>query len=144
MSVDMYDDGIQQITSVDVSEPVIAQMRERHKDKEGMAWLAMDARELKFEDGSFDVVLEKGLFDALFAGTASKAPPVLAEATRVLRSGGMLVSVSFSKTRIRDLFMSPDNEPTGLTCEIASELQYTSRDASKKTPIFLYICTTGG
>eukprot|EP00971_Amphidinium_carterae_P221435 4395945-Amphidinium_carterae.1 len=45
----------------------------------GMQWLAMDARALKFDDGSFDVVFEKGRAMLGARSTASKAPPVLAE-----------------------------------------------------------------
>merc|ERR1712217_424691 len=64
-----------------------------------MTWHAMDAAALNFNKGSFDVVLEKGLFDALYAGTGTQVGPVLTEAVRVLRSGGQFLTVTFGEDR---------------------------------------------
>merc|ERR1719414_2730223 len=69
-----------------------------------MTWLKMDAGALEFPDGKFDAVLEKGLFDALFAGTGRQAQGVLAEVERVLRPGGRFLSVSFAADRMQRLF----------------------------------------
>ena len=48
----------------------------------------MDASALALDDAGFDAVIEKGLFDALFAGTGALTEKVLAEAQRVLRHRG--------------------------------------------------------
>jgi ubiquinone/menaquinone biosynthesis C-methylase UbiE len=35
-------------------------MKERHVSREKMQWLEMDILDLKFEDESFDLVIDKG------------------------------------------------------------------------------------
>lgn len=41
-------------------------MKARHAEKRpDMQWLEMDIRDLKFNEGDFDVVLDKGTMDAM-------------------------------------------------------------------------------
>ena len=63
----------------------------------------MDCRELAFDDGSFDVVLDKALFDVVLCGAAnlSSVSLMTAEAYRVLRPGGSYVVVSHAPPRTR-------------------------------------------
>ncbi|XP_062311898.1 LOW QUALITY PROTEIN: EEF1A lysine methyltransferase 4-like, partial [Osmerus eperlanus] len=65
MSVDMHRAGYHSICNIDYSSVAIDTMSTRHADCPGMSWLHMDARQLSFPDGSFDVVLEKGTLDAM-------------------------------------------------------------------------------
>ena len=65
MSVDMHTAGYHSICNIDYSSVCIHTMSTRHADCAGMSWLHMDARQLSFPDGSFDVVLEKGTLDAM-------------------------------------------------------------------------------
>jgi 2-polyprenyl-3-methyl-5-hydroxy-6-metoxy-1,4-benzoquinol methylase len=65
LSEEMYADGYSSIDNVDFSETVIKQMRERTVGQTGLRWHVMDISELKFEDETFDVVLDKGTMDAL-------------------------------------------------------------------------------
>mmetsp|Transcript_21774 Transcript_21774/g.68750 ORF Transcript_21774/g.68750 Transcript_21774/m.68750 type:complete len:316 (-) Transcript_21774:133-1080(-) len=156
MSALMHREGFRSIVNVDISEPVIRHMQERYGGLEGMSWRAMSAAALDFGDGSFDVAIEKGLFDALFAGTGSQAQPVLAEARRVLRPRGRLLSVSFAEDRIRRLFAPPEEadaapEPEGATepapwsCEVAGSLSYKKDQPSNATKgdggsFYVYSC----
>jgi ubiquinone/menaquinone biosynthesis C-methylase UbiE len=39
-------------------------MKERHTSRERMQWLEMDILDLQFEDESFDLVIDKGMFTA--------------------------------------------------------------------------------
>lgn len=84
----MYDAGYQNIVNIDVgcgssiaqkgrsnsshqySSVVIEQMKRRHGHlKPGMEWHEMDIRDLKFDDASFDVAIDKGLmFDSKGSG----------------------------------------------------------------------------
>lgn len=56
------------MTSVDYSSVVVAVMQARYAHVPTLRWETMDVRALDFPSGSFDVVLEKGMLDALLAG----------------------------------------------------------------------------
>ena len=78
----MYDDGYQNIVNIDVSKEmimclkmyqklifcqyssvVVEQMKQRHGEtRSSMEWHEMDIRDLKFDDNSFDVAIDKGQF----------------------------------------------------------------------------------
>ncbi|KAG1465212.1 hypothetical protein G6F46_002700 [Rhizopus delemar] len=62
---DMYADGYKNITNIDYSKTVIENMKLRCSDKPEMTWLEMDIRDLKFDNESFDAVIDKGTMDAL-------------------------------------------------------------------------------
>lgn len=61
----MYLAGYTTITNVDYSSVCMESMAQRHTDCTGMSWVCMDARRLAFPDSSFDVVMEKGMLDAM-------------------------------------------------------------------------------
>ena len=56
----MYNDGFKLITNMDYSSIVIDSMRDRCKLFDEMLWLTMDINDLKFENNTFDCVIEKG------------------------------------------------------------------------------------
>lgn len=125
MSALMYKEGYQDIVNLDISEAVIEQMRRRYAHLDRMTWVAMDAAAMTTADHSFDLVVDKGMFDALFTGTGAKVKPVLAEVRRVLRPGGRLVSMSFKGGRIEDGadgFLHEPDPATGLawSCRIVA------------------------
>jgi len=78
----MYDAGWLDIVNIDVSfskvappglklrqqysKRVIEDMKERHISREKMQWLEMDILDLQFEDGSFDLVIDKGKHDYIY------------------------------------------------------------------------------
>lgn len=152
VSAHMYREGYTNIMNIDVSEAAITQMQQLWGHLEGMQWKAMNAGALDFPDDSFDVVLEKGMFDALYAGTGSQALPVMAEARRVLRKSGSLFSISFGEDRIERLY-APSSEEDGVApemkCTTPAKLQFKQRKKKNATeeqetalgkPIFLYSC----
>ncbi|CAM9680065.1 unnamed protein product [Sphacelaria rigidula] len=78
-----------------VDEEVLEKFRDRYP---GCEFRFSDARRTDFDDGSFDLIIDKGLFDSVTAGTegrAQTARTLLGEAARVLSTGGryMLFSV---------------------------------------------------
>ena len=90
-----------------------------------LSYKCMDATRLEgqeFADGSYDLVLEKGTLDALLTdetelesetstsqNTSSMAMAMLSEAARVVRDGGVIVSVSHTPTR-RPLLLAQLNK----------------------------------
>lgn len=66
LSQDMYDDGYRNIVNLDYSRICIEKMSDLHSTaRPEMTWLEGDVRELPFEDGSFDIALDKGTMDAM-------------------------------------------------------------------------------
>merc|ERR1712224_841364 len=64
---EMYDAGYHVQTCVDVSPSVVASMESRNRARPQMRWLACDCTDLQgvLEDETFDVVVDKGTFDAI-------------------------------------------------------------------------------
>lgn len=57
----MYDRGWRNIVNIDYSPALIAQMKAKHSvSRPNMEWHEMDIRKLAFQDGTFDVALDKG------------------------------------------------------------------------------------
>ncbi|KAG2186614.1 hypothetical protein INT44_002838 [Umbelopsis vinacea] len=115
---DMYDDGYKNITNIDYSATVIKQMAERCVDRPEMKWLEMDIRDLKFEDQSFDIVIDKGTMDALMCdrGDVWDPSPELIqevkaevdEVTRVLKVGGKFIYITFGQPHFRKRHLERD------------------------------------
>ena len=72
-------------------------MQQRNGHLPGMEWLAMDATDMsRFEDGSFDIVIDKATADAVICMEKGEqqVETMLKEACRVLRPKGVFVLVS--------------------------------------------------
>lgn len=66
LSAGLYDAGFTSITNIDFSDIVIEKMKLLHGDvRPLMEWIFMDMTDLKFEERSFDVVIDKASMDAL-------------------------------------------------------------------------------
>jgi SAM-dependent methyltransferase len=92
-------------THIDVSEVVIARMKALYRDVAGQCgeWIAMDATQMRFDDASFDIVLEKGTLDALDCTPEEQkvCHAIVRECSRVLRPGGVLLVVTHGDPRRR-------------------------------------------
>lgn len=95
MAEELHLDGWPSVVSVDISQAVIDQMSRRFAGREGLEFRRMDATSLLFESARFDVVLEKGTLDAMYTGGAAAVGASVAEVFRVLRPGGVFVSMTF-------------------------------------------------
>jgi ubiquinone/menaquinone biosynthesis C-methylase UbiE len=96
MSFDMSETTFRNVTSIDLSPTVIAQMRQRYPT---LAWEVMDCSKLQFPDESFDLVFDKGTTDSLLCGPAplETVQLTLLEVERILTRGGLFVIISFAK-----------------------------------------------
>lgn len=103
--------GFSCVVATDVSPSVVRTMAARHRGVPSVQWVVADALALPFGDGSFDLVVEKGVLDCFAAGAPSpwRVPPGVAslfgaacdEAHRVLATGGAFLSISFSPPHFR-------------------------------------------
>eukprot|EP01112_Ceratiomyxa_fruticulosa_P024156 TRINITY_DN966_c0_g1_i2.p1 TRINITY_DN966_c0_g1~~TRINITY_DN966_c0_g1_i2.p1 ORF type:complete len:216 (+),score=34.40 TRINITY_DN966_c0_g1_i2:347-994(+) len=108
LSEDMYSDGYKNITNMDISHVVIFSMQEKCKDFPGMSWKVMDVTAMnEFPGGSFDAVVDKGTLDALLCGEGSSANSerMCLEVSRVLKSGGRFVCVTYGEPSTRLHFL---------------------------------------
>jgi ubiquinone/menaquinone biosynthesis C-methylase UbiE len=107
LSDELYDEGVKNITNIDFSPVVIKQMNERSKDKSEMTFVEMDCRDLKFADGSFDVVVDKGTIDSILCGEGSiyNVAATLKQISRVLTPGGVLLYISHGSPNVRLQFI---------------------------------------
>ena len=72
LAEEMYEDGYQHLTNIDISFTVIKQMQELYKEKiPNLAFKQMDVRSLQYDDGTFDAVIDKGTFDSILCGDGS-------------------------------------------------------------------------
>ncbi|OLP81606.1 Methyltransferase-like protein 13 [Symbiodinium microadriaticum] len=60
LAEEMYDDGFENITALDISEVAIESMRQRNfEERPNIDWVVGDAFDLQLEDESFDLVIDK-------------------------------------------------------------------------------------
>ncbi|KAI0333851.1 S-adenosyl-L-methionine-dependent methyltransferase [Cubamyces sp. BRFM 1775] len=125
LSQDMYDDGYKNIVNTDYSGILIEKMRHKHAEsRPEMEWHEMDIRDLKFEDGTFDVAIDKGTMDAMMTAKADVWDPPeevvqncnreVDEVLRVLRKGGIFIYLTFGQPHFRRRYL----DRPGTTLEI--------------------------
>ncbi|XP_039591811.1 eEF1A lysine and N-terminal methyltransferase isoform X1 [Polypterus senegalus] len=105
LSEQLYDAGCAHLTNIDISETAIGRMKERNATKRpDMHFVLMDVLDLHFEDGSFQVALDKGTLDALASDqrveTMERVERMFGQLARVLRVGGRYVCVSLAQEHV--------------------------------------------
>ncbi|KAJ7978402.1 methyltransferase-like protein 13 [Quillaja saponaria] len=118
---ELYKDGINDITCIDLSAVAVEKMQKRllSKGLKEIKVLEADMLELPFDNESFDAVIEKGTMDVLFVDsgdpwnprpeTVDKVMAMLKGVHRVLKSDGIFISITFGQPHFRrPLFDSPE------------------------------------
>jgi ubiquinone/menaquinone biosynthesis C-methylase UbiE len=104
LSEQMYNKNIRNISNVDFSEVVINAMKEEYStNMPEMQWQKMDLRDLEFEEGTFDVVVDKATLDSILCGdgSSSSCDRYMTEVSRVLKPGGVFIVVTYGPPEYR-------------------------------------------
>ncbi|PPQ72317.1 hypothetical protein CVT26_007274 [Gymnopilus dilepis] len=125
LSEDMWEDGYRNIINIDYSSVLIEQMKKRHSaPRPEMEWHEMDVRNLSFEDGTFDVAIDKGTMDAMMTAKGDVWDPPqqvvddcnkeVEETLRVLKDKGLFIYLTFGQPHFRRRYLQRE----GTTLEI--------------------------
>ncbi|KAJ3872636.1 S-adenosyl-L-methionine-dependent methyltransferase [Lentinula edodes] len=118
LSEDMYDDGYHNIVNTDYSSIIIEKMKQRHGDaRPQMEWHEMDVRDLKFDDSSFDIAIDKGTMDAMMTAKGDIWNPPeqvvedctkeVSEVIRTLRKEmGVFIYLTFGQPHFRKRYLT--------------------------------------
>lgn len=104
LSEELYDEGYEKITNIDISQVVVDAMQEKYKDRQpNMTYQQMDCRSMDFPNDRFDVVLDKGTLDSVLCGEGStrNVHTTLSEVARVLGPNGVFVCISHGEPSYR-------------------------------------------
>ena len=136
----MYCDGYKNIKNIDISHNVIKIMAERNKDKEGMTYEVMDVRDLKYEDNSFDLAVDKSTIDALLCGEDAfiNVAKMIKEVQRVLKVGGYYMIVSYGTPEYRMLHLNRKFEKFKIQI-LKIEKDFVEEDGYDKHH-YIYLC----
>ncbi|CAE7439450.1 EEF1AKNMT, partial [Symbiodinium sp. CCMP2456] len=94
LSERMYRAGYQNITNIDISSSLLQRLESRlGPSLPGMSWKWMNVSAMSADSSSFDVVMEKGTYDSL-QENPGLLQAAFAETFRVLRGGGLLISIT--------------------------------------------------
>merc|ERR1719162_1689357 len=116
LSHDIYD-LCDNIKNVDICDEVVEKMKELHSSvhQQNMRWQKMDVTK-KFEElnvlaGEFDLIIDKGCFDAILCGqhAADCSKPALQNISKMLKSGGVYINISHAAAEFRLAYLDdPD------------------------------------
>ncbi|CAL1541569.1 unnamed protein product [Lymnaea stagnalis] len=110
LSENMYDNGLQNLVNIDISEVVIRQMTERHKLKRpNMTFEKVDVTQMSYPDGHFHAVLDKGTLDALLvseeADVVGNVHMMFSQISRCLRFGGRYIVISLLQDHVQRILL---------------------------------------
>jgi ubiquinone/menaquinone biosynthesis C-methylase UbiE len=128
-----------EVVNIDISPVAIAEMKARFGSIPSIQWLVMDCLDLKFPDGAFDVVLDKGTLDALFCGETAggRIAKTLKEVHRVLRPGGSFIDITYGRPSAR----LPVFRGVGLDWQLLDPIQV--QNPSRAASHWIYVFRKG-
>jgi SAM-dependent methyltransferase len=127
------------VTALDRSGPQLDEGRRRAGDAEWPRWVEADFRELPFDEGSFDAVLN--LFSSIGYRGEEGDRQMFAELLRVLRPGAALILETMHRDRLMTIFQSHTWEPLGDDSLVAEARRFDAAAGEIETD---HILVTGG
>ncbi|KAL8042298.1 hypothetical protein ABFX02_09G042000 [Erythranthe guttata] len=109
LSEHLYDAGFTDITNVDFSKVVIADMLRRNvRERPTMKWRVMDMARIEFGDKTLDAIVDKGGLDALMVPDPGYelGRLYLSEVKRLLKDGGKYICLTLAESRVSALLFS--------------------------------------
>lgn len=146
LSADLYDVGICNSISIDISASVINQMKERYgKDRLKMSFEVMDVFKLTFEEGSFSVVIDKGTLDALLTDTSQEVndriDAMFSQIDKVLRNGGRYLCFSLLQEHVLNKLLEWFTDKGWLIRFHRCEQAEAKREDSLAFPVYAVVIT---
>lgn len=135
------------VTSIDISDVVIRQMQNLHKDsRPNLKYIKMDVFEMAFPIESFNVILDKGTLDAIMPNdsveTQEKIKQYFIEVERVLKVGGRYICISLLQKHILKSILNyfPSNSWMfrAIRC---FDVEKKADGSDSSLPVFMIICT---
>ncbi|GFY49836.1 eEF1A lysine and N-terminal methyltransferase [Trichonephila inaurata madagascariensis] len=146
LSADLYDVGICNSISVDISASVINQMKERYgRDRPKMSFEVMDVFKLPFEEGSFSVVIDKGTLDALLTDTSQEVndriDTMFSQIDKVLHNGGRYLCFSLLQEHVLNKLLEWFTDKGWLIRFHRCEQAEAKREDSLAFPVYAVVIT---
>jgi len=145
LSLHLYLDGFTNITSVDNSEVVIANMNKIHKKKyPGLIYEVKDIMNTKYPNEKFSAVIDKGTLDALMPDgdveSLKRALEMFDEIKRILKFGGRYICISLLQYHIAKFIFSYFNE-NGWIIRVCQCTEVEDSADFNGQPVFMVVCT---
>mmetsp|Transcript_58338 Transcript_58338/g.162584 ORF Transcript_58338/g.162584 Transcript_58338/m.162584 type:complete len:212 (+) Transcript_58338:89-724(+) len=149
LSEEMYEEGYQNITNIDISNIVVKAMQEKYRDRAGMTFMQMDGRAMELPDGKFNVVVDKATLDSILCGEGSthNAQKLLQEVSRVLQPNGVYIAVSHGQPSYRLTYLQrPEFEWNVKIYTVQKPMMGMAASLSteeKDNVHYVYVCVKG-
>ena len=136
------------VTNIDISCVVIDQMTEKYKTwMSSLRWYTMNACKLQFDDGIFDVCLDKATFDSILCSSGSsedrrfRIHSMLLEISRCMKKNSVYIIISHAppERRLRLL----ERKEYDWTVEVETIHPNEALGAVENRIYYAYVCTKG-
>ena len=150
LSEEMYEEGFQNITNIDISMVVTRAMQDKYRDKPGLTYQQMDARAMELADGQYNAVIDKATIDSILCGEGSthNAQKMLSEVSRVLAPEGVYIAISHGQPSYRLTYLQrPEFGWTVKVHTVQKPMMGMSSSLStddKENVHYIYVCIKGG
>ena len=136
----MYDEGYNHNYNIDICQNVIDYMKSRNKDKKGLHFDVMDVCDMSYKDETFDLIVDKSTIDALLCGDHSFmiVAKMLKEISRVLKTGGYYVIISYGKPESRMIHLERDH--LAFETQIYTIKRQDEDEQDQEKIHYVYIC----
>lgn len=128
------------IYNIDFSNNVIRQMKERYPS---LFWEVMDAKELKYSNSFFDVVIDKATMDTFICGENwhQNVAMMLKEVQRVLKNSGVYLMISYGSPDTRMIHLEREHLGFDISVKVLkSSLVDPKTDQLHEKVHYAYIC----